>query len=85
MKGSWSESQKECVVDITIDKLQTKGNKMLVGNLAKDDAPIEMPFLKQQDAIIECCYNPLIFRVILAAGNLYLLSDLFSLSVLSLR
>ena len=27
---------------------------MLVGNLAKYDAPIGMPFLKQQGAIIEC-------------------------------
>ena len=54
MKGSRSESQKECVVDIAVDKLQTKGNKILVGNLAKYDALIGMPFLKQQGAIIEC-------------------------------
>ena len=54
MKGSRPESQKECVVDIAVDKLQTKGNKMLVGNLAKYDALIGMPFLKQQGAIIEC-------------------------------
>ena len=54
MKGSRSESQKECVVDIAVDRLQTKGNKMLVGNLANYDALIGMPFLKQQQAIIEC-------------------------------
>ena len=35
MKGSQSESQKECMVDIAVDKLQTKGNKMLVESLAK--------------------------------------------------
>ena len=54
MKGSRSESSKECTVNLTVGKLQTKGNKMLVGNLAKYDAIIEMPFLKQQGAIIEC-------------------------------
>ena len=47
MKGSRSESHKECTVYLAVDKLQTKGNKMLVGNLAKYDALIEMPFLKQ--------------------------------------
>ena len=45
MKGSRSESQKEYLVNIAVDKLQTKGNKMLVGNLAKYDALIGMPFL----------------------------------------
>ena len=30
MKDSRSERQKECVVDIAVDKLRTKGNKMLV-------------------------------------------------------
>ena len=54
MKGSRSESHKECTVDLAVDKLQAKGNKMLVGNLAKYDALIGMPFLKQQGAIIEC-------------------------------
>jgi len=54
MKGSRSESNKECTVNLTVGKLQTKGNKMLVGNLAKYDALIGMPFLKQQGAIIEC-------------------------------
>ena len=54
MKGSQSESHKECTVDLAVDRLQTKGNKMLVGNLAKYDALIGMPFLKQQGAIIEC-------------------------------
>ena len=54
MKGSRSESHKECTVDLAVDRLQKKGNKMLVGNLAKYDALIGMPFLKQQGAIIEC-------------------------------
>jgi len=54
MKGSRSESNKECTVDLPLGKLHTKGNKMLVGNLAKYDALIGMPFLKQQGAIIEC-------------------------------
>jgi len=54
MKGSPSESNKECTVDLVVGKLQTKGNKIIVGNLAKYDALIEMPFLKQQGAIIEC-------------------------------
>ena len=47
MKCLRSESQKECMVDIAVDRLQTKGNKMLGGNLAQYDALIEMPFLKQ--------------------------------------
>ena len=54
MKGSRSESYKECTVDLAVDKLQTKGNKMLVGNLAKYDALIGMPFLEQQGASIDC-------------------------------
>jgi len=54
MKGSRSESNKECTDDLAVGKLETKRNKMLVGNLAKYDALIEMPFLKQQGAIIEC-------------------------------
>jgi len=54
MKGARSESNKECTVDHAVGKLHTKGNKMLVGNLAKYDALIGMPFLKQQVAIIEC-------------------------------
>jgi len=54
MKGSRSESNKECTVDLAVGKLDTKGNKMRVGNLAKYDALIEMPFLKHQGAIIEC-------------------------------
>ena len=54
MKGSRSEGHKECTVDLAVDQLQTKGNKMLVGNLAKYDALIGMPFLNQQGAIIEC-------------------------------
>ena len=54
MKGSQSESHKECTVELGVEKLQTKGNKMLVGNLAKYDSLIGMPFLKQQGTIIEC-------------------------------
>jgi len=53
MKGSRSESHKECTVDLVVGKLQTKGNKILVGNVTKYDALIGMPFLKQ-GAIIEC-------------------------------
>jgi len=53
MKGSRSERHKECTVDRAVGKLQTKGNKILVGNLAKYDTLIEMPFVKQQGAIIE--------------------------------
>jgi len=54
MKGSRSEGHKECTVDLVVGKLQTNGNKMLVGNLAKYDVLIKMPFLKQQGVIIEC-------------------------------
>src|SRR6195952_3899516 len=54
MKGSRSESHKECIVNLSVGKLQTTGNKMLVGNLAKYDALIGIPFLKQKEAIIEC-------------------------------
>jgi len=35
MKGSRSESNRECTVHLALGKLHTKGNKMLVGNLAK--------------------------------------------------
>src|SRR6195952_2474061 len=54
MKVSRSESHKECIVNLSVGKLQTTGNKILVGNLVKYDALIGMPFLKQQEAIIEC-------------------------------
>jgi len=54
MKGSRSESNTECTVDLAVGKLQTKGNKILVENLAKYDPLIGMPFLKQQGAVIEC-------------------------------
>jgi len=53
MKGSRSESNKECTVDPAVGKLYTKGNKMLVGNLARYDALTGMAFLKPQGAIIE--------------------------------
>jgi len=53
MKGSRSESNKECTVDLAVGKLHIKGNKMLVGNLAKYNTRTEMPFLKQQGAIME--------------------------------
>jgi len=54
MKGSRAESNKECTVNLTVGKLQTKGNKLRVRNLAKYDALIGKPFLRQQGAIIEC-------------------------------
>jgi len=54
MKGSRSERNKECTVDLAVGKLHTKGNKMLVGNLAQYDGLIGKPFPKQQGAIIEC-------------------------------
>jgi len=54
MKGSRSESNKECTVNLTVGKLQPKGNIMLVGNLAKYNVLIGMPFLKQQGGIIKC-------------------------------
>jgi len=53
MKGSRSKSHKESTVDL-VGKLPTKGNKMLVENLAKYDALIGMPFVKQEGGIIEC-------------------------------
>ena len=54
MKGSRSESHKEYTVDLVVDKLQTKRNKMLVETLVKYYVLIGMPFLKQQGVIIEC-------------------------------
>jgi len=54
MKGSRYESSKECTVNLTVGKVPTKGNKMLVGNRAKYNPLIGMPFLKKQGAIIEC-------------------------------
>jgi len=54
IKGSRSERNKECTVDLAVGKLHRKGNKGLVGNLAKYNGLIGMPFLKQQGAIIEC-------------------------------
>ena len=54
MKGSRSESHKECTIDLAVDRLQTKEDKMLVVNLAKYAALIGMSFIKQQGAIIEC-------------------------------
>ena len=53
-KRSRSESHRECTVDLSVHKMQTKGNKILVGNLARYDALIEMLFLTQEGAIIEC-------------------------------
>ena len=54
MKGSRSESQKDCVVSITAGSFQTKDTKMLVGNLAKYDALIGMPSLRKHKVSIEC-------------------------------
>jgi len=56
MKGSKSGSQKECLVDISVElpggSMHTKGNKMIVGNLAKYDALIGMSFLNKHKATI---------------------------------
>jgi len=55
MKGLRSERNKECTFDLAVGKLvQRNGNIMLVGNRAKYDALIGMPFLKHQGDIIEC-------------------------------
>src|SRR5205807_1736645 len=54
MKGSRSNSQKQCKVDIKIDRMVTKDNMMLVRNLAKCDALIGMPFMARNDGIIRC-------------------------------
>jgi len=53
MQGSRSESHNKCPVDLVVGTLPTKENKMLVGNQVKYDALREMPFLKQQEVIIE--------------------------------
>ena len=62
MKGSWLESQKDCIVSIMAGSFQIKDTKMLVGNLAKYDALIGMPFLSKHKASIEygtlCIYFP---------------------------
>jgi len=52
MKGLLSQSHEECTVDLSVGELQIKGNKMLVGNLAKNDRLMGISFLKQQEAII---------------------------------
>jgi len=54
MKGSRSESQKECSVEISVGKMKVPNTKMIIGNLAKYDALIGMPFLMQQEASIDC-------------------------------
>ena len=54
MKGSRPESQKDCIVNITPGSFRTKGTKMIVGDLAKYDALIGMPFLNEHKATIEC-------------------------------
>jgi len=43
-KGSRSGSHKECTVDLVVSKLQTNGQKMLVGNVAKYNAVMKMCF-----------------------------------------
>ena len=48
------ESQKNCIVNITAGSFQTKGTKMIVGNLVKYNALIGMPFLNKHKATIEC-------------------------------
>jgi len=84
IKGSRSGSHKQCTVYLAVGKLWMKGNKMLVGTLAKYDAFIGMLFLKQQGAMVKCCGLAIDFpnirikinlvqssvrQVILAAGN----------------
>lgn len=53
MKGSRSESCKEYILDLSVDELLTKINKIMLGNLAKYDGLLGMRFLKQQGVIIE--------------------------------
>jgi len=47
MKGSRSESQKKCSVEISVGKMRVPNTTMIIGNLPKYDALIGMPFLKQ--------------------------------------
>jgi len=56
VKGSRSKRYKEWTVDLAVGKLQIKGNKILVGNLAKYIVLVGMPFRQQQGAIIECSW-----------------------------
>jgi len=53
-KGSRSGSHKECRFDQEVHKGQTKGNKRVVGNLAKYDSLIGVTCLRQHGPIIEC-------------------------------
>ena len=54
MKGSRSERQKECSVEISVGKMKVPNTKMIIGNLAKYDALIGMPIHMQQQASIDC-------------------------------
>jgi len=54
LKGSRSESQKECSVEISVGKMKVPNTKMIIGNLAKYNALIGMPFVMQQQASIDC-------------------------------
>src|SRR5207302_9880431 len=54
MKGSHSNSQKQCKVDIEIGRMVKWDNTMMVGNLAKYDALIGMPFMARKGGIIRC-------------------------------
>ena len=54
MKRSRSESQKECSVEIWVGKMKVPSAKIIIGNLAKYDALIGMPFLMQQQALRDC-------------------------------
>ena len=51
-EGLRPERHKECTIDHVVDKLQTKGHNMLVGNLVNYHILIGMPFLKQEGAMI---------------------------------
>jgi len=54
MKELRSESQEECSVEILVGKMKVPNTKMIIGNLAKYDALIRMPFLILQQASIDC-------------------------------
>jgi len=53
MKGLRSESQKECSVEILVGEMKVLNTK-IIRNLVKYDALIEIPFLMQQQASIDC-------------------------------
>jgi len=54
MKRSRSESQKEGSVEILVVQMKVPNTKMIIGNLAKYNALIGMPFIMQQQGSIDC-------------------------------